>query len=122
MKLLQWNKASDVPDSITLVCWCNVCSKETRLYLLKSLQCVRKAAAVKPDKELRFHPADKVVAASKSVKKLVLLHPEPIRVQVERKRCFCKTKTNNKMLLCEGCDEWYHHLCGHGRGGGTGGR
>ena len=46
-----------------------------------------------------------------TVASVLLFHPDPIWIDVPRQRCFCKTKSNNKMLVCEECDEWYHWAC-----------
>lgn len=74
-------------------------------------QCVRKVPLKKPDVELRRHPLQKVLAASAELYKVLLLHPEPFRHEQARQRCFCGTKSNNKMVLCETCHEWYHLSC-----------
>lgn len=66
---------------------------------------------VKPDVELRKHPLEKVVAVSKEVTGRILFHKDQLCHEIDRRRCFCKTKSNGKMTLCEGCDEWYHHVC-----------
>lgn len=49
--------------------------------------------------------------ASKQVNKVVLLHPDQFRHMRPIQRCFCGKIPNNKMVLCDGCDEWYHFDC-----------
>jgi hypothetical protein len=74
-------------------------------------QCMRKSPLQKPDKVLRYFPLEVVAEWGKKISGVLLLHPDPLHHGVPRQRCFCKTKSTNKMLLCDGCDEWYHHGC-----------
>lgn len=76
-----------------------------------SCQCVRKNALKKPDVELRKHPLSEVAKVSAELTGRILFHPEPFRVQSDRQRCICRAKSNNKMVLCESCDEWFHFAC-----------
>ncbi len=72
---------------------------------------MRKSPLKKPDQILRFSPLDVVLEQSKIVSKVLLFHPDKIRRDIPRQRCFCNTKSNGQMLLCEACDEWYHFRC-----------
>lgn len=72
---------------------------------------MRQAPLRKPDQYLRVGTLLFANSVQDALKKRVLFHPLPIRHQVPRKRCFCRRKTDNKMVLCEGCDEWYHLDC-----------
>jgi hypothetical protein len=65
----------------------------------------------KPDKVLRFSPLVKVVPATEQLQRVILLHPDPIRHEKERKYCFCKKNATRDMVLCDECHEWYHHTC-----------
>ena len=65
----------------------------------------------KPDVVLRGFHLQKVFEASKTVSKVLLLHPDPFRHEQARQRCFCNTKSNSQMVLCETCDEWFHYKC-----------
>ncbi len=60
---------------------------------------------------MRHHQLIKVIPAMKTLQNVLLVHPEPIISEVPRRRCFCNVLQNQKMLLCEGCDEWYHLDC-----------
>lgn len=74
-------------------------------------QCVRKAPLKKPDAVLRGFHLQKVFEASKTVSKVLLLHPDPFRHKQARQRCFCNTKSNLQMVCCDTCDEWFHFKC-----------
>jgi hypothetical protein len=65
----------------------------------------------KPDVELRKHPLSEVAKVSTELTQRILFHPEPFRVKVQRQRCICRAKSNNKMILCESCDQWFHFNC-----------
>ena len=51
------------------------------------------------------------MAVSKEVNGRILFHKEQLRHEIDRRRCFCKAKSNGKMTLCDHCNEWYHHVC-----------
>ena len=72
---------------------------------------MRKNALKKPDVELRKHPLSEVAKVSAELTGRILFHTEPFRVKVDRQRCICRAKSNNKMVLCELCDEWFHFTC-----------
>lgn len=65
----------------------------------------------KPDLIMRHHPMSKVLPAMQKLRRVILFHPDPIVAAAPRQRCFCGTKSNEKMLLCEPCLEWYHFGC-----------
>ena len=77
----------------------------------KIRQCVRAALLRKPDVELRKHPLQKVLEATGAVTNQILFHPEKLRHWEKRRRCFCKAKSEEKMMLCESCWQWYHYGC-----------
>ena len=77
----------------------------------RASQCVRKAPLKKPDFVLRGFPLQKVFEASKTVGQVLLLHPAPFRHEQDRQRCFCNTRSNGYMVLCETCHEWFHFKC-----------
>lgn len=72
---------------------------------------MRKAPLQKPDRVFRFNPLKVVLEDSKVVSKVLLLDPNPLHHQTPRQRCFCGNVPNDKMLLCEACNEWYHLTC-----------
>lgn len=82
--------------------------KFNRQFLLQS---IRRCALQKPDKYLRHSPLVKVIPAIKKLQRVLVMHPDPIRREVVRKYCYCKTIPNAKMILCDNCNEWYHHAC-----------
>lgn len=41
----------------------------------------------------------------------IVFHPDKFVTSKPRQRCFCRTKSNKQMMLCETCDEWYHWDC-----------
>ncbi len=57
---------------------------------------------------MRFSPLIKVIPATEKLQSVLLLHPDPIRHERERKYCFCRTKATKEMMLCDNCHEWYH--------------
>ncbi len=65
----------------------------------------------KPDKALRYSPLVKVIPATLQLQRVLMLHPDPIRHDKERKYCFCKSNGNSEMVLCDECLEWYHRTC-----------
>ena len=77
----------------------------------RASQCVRKAPLKKPDVVLRGFPLQKVFEASKTVGQVLLFHPAPFRHEQDRQRCFCNTRSNGYMVLCETCHEWFHFKC-----------
>lgn len=60
---------------------------------------------------LRKHPLIKVLPEVEKLARVLLFDLEPIWKSVPRSRCFCARKADNKMLVCEECDEWYHFDC-----------
>ncbi len=65
----------------------------------------------KPDKVLRYSALEKVIPAIQQLQRVILLHPDPIRHEKERKYCYCKKNATADMVLCDECHEWYHHKC-----------
>jgi hypothetical protein len=76
-----------------------------------AVQCVRKAPGQLPNQELRFYPLVKVFEQSERISKVLLFSPDKICREIPRQRCFCNTKSNAQMMLCEECAEWYHVAC-----------
>ncbi len=60
---------------------------------------------------MRQFPLEVVVAESKKVTQRIVFHPDQLRHQVKRQRCFCGNVSNDRMLLCDTCQEWYHCDC-----------
>lgn len=77
----------------------------------RAFQCVRDSPLQKPDIVLRQFSLQKVFEASKRVHKTLLFHSMPFRFERDRQSCFCGCKSNNKMVLCDGCHEWFHLDC-----------
>jgi hypothetical protein len=71
----------------------------------------------KPDKLLRCRPLKEVGASLSQLKKVVLLHPDPIVQKLPAKYCVCKQgvrlggKKTDKMIQCAGCWDWFHFDC-----------
>lgn len=74
-------------------------------------QALRRTPLQKPDKALRYSPLVKVIPATLQLQRVLMLHPDPIWHDKERKYCFCKSNGNSEMVLCDECLEWYHHTC-----------
>ncbi len=67
-----------------------------------------KAPLSRPDAVLRKHPLQKVMAVAGRLTAHVLFHPLPIVHQEKWPHCFCGTKSEKNMALCETCNQWYH--------------
>ncbi len=71
----------------------------------------------KPDKALRTRPLRELEGALSKLKRVVLLHPDPIVQEVPPKYCVCKQVAERKgdhtttMIACSGCWEWFHFDC-----------
>jgi PHD-finger len=71
----------------------------------------------KPDKVLRVRPLREVQTALEKLKRVVLVHPEPIVVEVPSKYCVCKkgerkrTDKTKLMIQCDECWDWFHFDC-----------
>jgi hypothetical protein len=99
------------PDKVgTVRCFVSCCIVVAVL-ISNTRQCVRAAPLRKPDVELRKHPLQKVLEATDTVTNQILFHPEKLRHWEKRRRCFCKVKSEEKMMLCETCWQWYHFGC-----------
>lgn len=48
---------------------------------------------------------------SKVAADVILFHPETFRHQEKRQACYCGAKSNDKMVQCDHCDEWFHCAC-----------
>lgn len=84
---------------------------------LTSSKRVRAFPMGKPDKVLRVRPLREVKAALEKLKVVVLVHPEPIVVELPPKYCICKkgerirSKITLRMIQCDECWEWFHFDC-----------
>ena len=74
----------------------------------------------KPDKGLRKRPLQEVPAALEKLKRVILFHPDVIVQEKPAKYCVCgkgertgreRKGKSLKMVLCEGCHEWFHYDC-----------
>lgn len=71
----------------------------------------------KPDKALRSRPLKDVEAALAQLKRVVLLHPDPILLELDQKLCVCRKGERKRggkdmrMIQCDDCFEWFHWDC-----------
>jgi hypothetical protein len=71
----------------------------------------------KPDLALRSRPLKEVQPAIEQLKRVVLIHPEEIVVEMESKFCICSKPERQQgsktrmMIQCPKCYEWFHYDC-----------
>ncbi len=106
--LVYWFENPDKVDTVRRLVFCCI---GVVVLISKTHQCVRAAPLRKPDVELRKHPLQKVLEATGAVTNQILFHPEKLRHWEKRRRCFCRAKSELKMMLCETCWQWYHYGC-----------
>lgn len=88
-----------------------------RFIILTLFQRVRAAPMPKPDKVLRFRPLREIPAALKQLKHVVLFHPKPIVEHEDPIYCVCRKgerqqeEKERRMVMCDGCEEWFHIDC-----------
>src|SRR4029079_7692845 len=99
------------PDKVGTVRCFALWPIDVPVLIVKTCQCVRSAPLRKPDVELRKHPLQKVLATTDAVTSQLLFHPEKLRHWEKRRRCFCKVKSEQNMMLCETCSQLYHLGC-----------
>jgi hypothetical protein len=91
--------------------------KDSDFSALTSSKRVRAFPMGKPDKVLRVRPLREVKAALEKLEGVVLVHPDPIVVELPSKYCICKkgerqrSKKSKKMIQCDQCWEWFHFDC-----------
>lgn len=71
----------------------------------------------KPDKALRTRPLKEVELYLKQLKHVVLVHPDPIVLEMPTKMCVCgkgerkRGRKDSRMIQCDECLEWFHWDC-----------